>query len=249
MKKIWLFLITLVALPLAGCGAEINTAPPPAVDTGVDPDQWASIAPGEFLMGQAEHPTMIDYDYEIMVTDVTNAQYAAYLNEVLAAGKVRLNGEDVVGHYPGDAFHDGRHEKRIEAGDWTHVTLGDEATRLSQENKVIAVKAGFERHPVTMVSWFGAQAYCASVGGRLPTEAEWEKAARGTDSRPFPWGDEIKRNNANYGNSHDPFEGPYSYDTTPVGYYNGRTYGDYETFDSASPVSYTHLTLPTTPYV
>jgi len=241
MKRILPTIILLAALLAACTDVDLN-APLPTGDTehryetGINVDAWAQIPAGEFYFGQHEEVEATEA-YEIMLTDVTAAQYAAFLNEALAAGFVKLSDNQIKGFYPGDAFHSVKHEERIDAGDWIFIPLNDPAQRVRHDGATFSVQAGYENHPITMVSWFGAWGYCNYYNWRLPTEMEWEKAGRGTDKRPFPWGEDILRANANFYASRDPFEDMSSFGsrTTPVGFYNGQTYDGYATINSASP--------------
>lgn len=235
MKRLFTTLYLFTAL-LASCAPVNLNAPIPTFDTGIDPNSWAQIPAGEFYFGQHEDIEVTDA-YEIMITDVTAAQYADFLNAALTDGYVKLDDEQVVGFYPGDEFRGVKHEEKIEEGDWLFIPLNDPSQRVKFDGSTFTVQTGYENHPMTMVSWFGAWGYCGYYGTRLPTEMEWEKAGRGSDERPFPWGDEIQRENANFYSSRDPFEDMSSFGsrTSPVGFYNGKNYDGYQTIDSASP--------------
>ena len=81
-------------------------------------------------------------------------------------------------------------------------------------------------HPVLQVTWDSANAYAQWVGKRLPTEIEWEKAARGTDGRKYPWGNEFDPHKCNTGSD----------GTTPVGKYSPAGDSPYGCMDMAGNV-------------
>ncbi|MCP5061414.1 MAG: formylglycine-generating enzyme family protein [Ignavibacteriae bacterium] len=207
------------------------------VDTGVDCNEWATIPAGEFLEGQHRHDVMIEKGYEIMITNVTNAQFAKYLNAAVDSGTVKVAADTVSGYYVGDPFDGWKHEFEILAGDKLYLNLVEPGIRIKYDRKTFSVVEGFENHPVTFITYFAADAYAKFYGYRLPLEFEWEKAARGTDGRTYPWGEDIAGNSANYLSSHTLFDKMYGEQitTTPVGFFNGKTYDGYETVDHKSP--------------
>jgi len=131
--------------------------------------------------------------FRLEATEVTNRQYLSFLYEALSANRIQADADEVTG-----------------GGD---LLLLFSASRLAFDpsSGAFTIQASYEEHPVVGVTWYGAQAYCVWIGRRLPSEAEWEKAARGVStvngSHPsgvgygamFPWGnDPVSRTRANY---------------------------------------------------
>ena len=157
----------------------LAAAPGLAVPRPARADGIMLVAAGAFWMGRDGGPPDEAPLHRVFVTDywierqkVTNAEFAEFLN---AQGRVSPEGERRFDHDDEDA--------RIH-----QVALGPPAHPKDGQAVRWMPDAGFERHPVVEVSWFGARDYCRWIGRRLPTEAEWEKAARGEDRRLYPWG-------------------------------------------------------------
>ena len=92
-------------------------------------------------------------------------------------------------------------------------------------------KTGRNDHPINCVNWYDANSYCKWINGNLPTEAQWEYAARGKNSRKYPWGNNLDEHYANYGGISYIFGSGLA----PVGFFDGTDWGEFITRNNTSP--------------
>jgi len=154
---------------------------------------------GEFLMGATDRnsdekpPHKVTLNaYWIDQTEVSNRQFQQFVQSAGYQTDAEKKGSSVL--YNGSSWED------TPGVNWKQPT--GPGSSLS----------GRLEHPVIHVSWNDAKAYCAWAGRSLPSEAQWEKAARGTDGRTYPWGEQEP--NANLANFAMNIK-----DTTAVGQY------------------------------
>jgi formylglycine-generating enzyme required for sulfatase activity len=193
------------------------------VDTSGKQEEYGLVKP-LFLDEHPEHPVTLPAFY-IDAYEVTNRQYKVFVQAARQPEPVEWtqNGYNLI-------------EARLKATDletlrWiaSEYFKFDLDTRAMSKAQLLqammddwAVK---DRLPVSGVSWFEAAAYCVWAGKRLPTEAEWEKAARGAQGLEFPWGSQWSTDQTNIGDDTD-WEGGIA----PVGSYpnNRSPFGVYD---------------------
>lgn len=176
-------------------------------------------------VGQNElpaHRVTLTVPYRILSREVTNQEYLNFLNEAGDSLQVTFLNDEV--------YSTETPPKRL-------MRLADSRIFFNIDADGYQIEPSYEDHPVLGVTWYGATAFAVFYGLRLPTEAEWEVAAKGDSTffryshgRTLQDGDPTGQRRLNYENSGDPFEG--NRGTTPVKFYDGRTVNGFTTIDT-----------------
>ena len=179
------YLMLILALHLlVGCGGEAMPSAAPPADASIG-DTWTRpadgavmvyVPAGEFLMGRS------DEDLDAVLDECSDCERSRFADEqpqhAVYLDAFWIDRTEVT---------DAQYDKCVEAGACEH-----RATIYEQRPDAPDL-------PVAWVNWYDAQNYAAWAGGRLPTEAEWEKAARGENGQIYPWGNSPPDcHNANY---------------------------------------------------
>ena len=203
LSPISLFTVLLIVLQVSACDKKAETSQSTASGAVQSMDlEMVLIPAGEFIMGSDE----VDASGKSQEFGFNEPMYLAEHPK----RKVNLDA------YLIDKYEvtNGRFKQfLVNSGKYTAEQLQSIYERLKMTRNDV---------PVRIVTWFIAQEYCAAVGKRLPTEAEWEKAARGTDGLEYPWGNEWNPEYLNAGQEEQDLMPVNSYEQgkSPYGIYN-----------------------------
>lgn len=208
-----------------------------------EPDNYVALPAGEYTIGVQDTSLVVDGSADedetpafkvrfsapvkIERTEVTNRLFLAYIDSALAKGQIEFTSTGIY------------YKDRVAPKDSTflYLTLDNSKIFYNLDTREFQISEGFVEHPVTGVTFYGAEAYAFYYGLRLPYEAEWEATVRGDSTawmyawgRSFFDGDATGKARCNYSRSGDTYEPG----TTPIGYYNGQAYGTFQTVDTQS---------------
>jgi len=232
--------LTAVADTVASTASQtVELAPqpsqtPPATLVGNDGAAMLLVPAGEFIMGSdADEIARLEIKQELVQDEMP--RHRVYLDTFY------IDQYEVTNAHFEQFVHATGYRTQAEREGWGWADTGEEwwlvngATWRAPLGPGSSL-AGLAQHPVVQVSQADANAYCAWAGKHLPTEAEWEKAARGTDGRLYPWGDQFDGTRLNFCDAncprrwHDPTANDGYRSTAPVGSYAGdqSPYGVYD---------------------